>query len=86
METSEIPQDTHHLGVPFGASKMMFKPMVRSTQIVHLTCVKISTVAKQTKTSSFVPHHLGLPSGASKMIPEPMVRLAQNRAHVMYQH
>jgi hypothetical protein len=29
METSEIPQDAQHLGVPFSESKMIFEPMVR---------------------------------------------------------
>jgi hypothetical protein len=31
--------------------KMIYEPMVCSVQIVHLSCVKISTIFKQTKTS-----------------------------------
>jgi hypothetical protein len=49
MDRNEIPHDPCHLGVPFGASKMIFEPMVCSAQIVHL--VKISTISKWTKMS-----------------------------------
>jgi hypothetical protein len=40
-----------HQGVPLGASKMISKPMVRLTQIVHLSCVQISTISIQTESS-----------------------------------
>jgi hypothetical protein len=76
MERREIPNDPRHLGVPLGASKMIFEPMVRSTQTVNLSCIKISTISKWTKLS-LKPRHLGVPSGASKTITELMVRLAQ---------
>jgi hypothetical protein len=76
MERSEIPQDPRHLGVPSYASKMISKPMVRSTQTVHLSEVKISTISKWTKLS-LEPRHIGVPSGASKMISELMVCLAE---------
>ena len=75
-ERSEIPHDPRHLGVPSGASKMIYEPMVRSTQTVQLSCIKISTVSKWRE----IPHdqrHLGVPLGASKMISELMVRSAQ---------
>jgi hypothetical protein len=48
---SEIPHDPCHLGVLSGASKMIFEPMVHSMQTMHLSCVKISTISKRTKTS-----------------------------------
>ena len=51
MERSEIPYDTRHLRVPSGASNLIYEHMVRSMQIVHLSCVKISTISKQTKPS-----------------------------------
>ena len=51
MERSETPHDPRDLGVPSGASKMMFEPMVRLTKTVHLSCVKISTISKRTETS-----------------------------------
>ena len=52
--------------------------MVRSTQIVHLSCVKINTIFKQTKTSRHLilityEYHLVHP----KWFYEPMVHLAQ---------
>jgi hypothetical protein len=49
-DRSEIPQDPRHLEVPSGASKMISEPVVRSAQTVHLSCVKISTISKWTKT------------------------------------
>jgi hypothetical protein len=51
MDENKIRHDPLHLGVPSGASKMIFKPMVRSAQTVHLSCVKISTISKRTKMS-----------------------------------
>jgi len=51
--------------------------MVRLTQTMQLSCVKISTISKRGELS-LEPSHLGVPSGASKAISEPMVRLAQN--------
>jgi hypothetical protein len=51
MDQNEILDDPHHLGVPSGASKTISKPMVRSTQTLHLSCVKISTISKWAKTS-----------------------------------
>ena len=78
MHRIEIPQDPRHLGVPSGASRMISEPMVRSTQTVHLTYVKVSTITKRTENElPLEPCHLGVPSSASKMIPEPMVHLAQ---------
>jgi hypothetical protein len=51
--------------------------MVRLTQIVHLSYLKISTIT-QTDWNElpFEPHHR-VPSGVSKMIFEPMVCLVQ---------
>jgi hypothetical protein len=78
MDRNEIPQDPHHLGVPSSASKTISEPTVRSTQTVHLSCIKINTISKWTENECpLVPRHLGVPSGASKMIYEPIVRLAQ---------
>ena len=56
--------------------KMIFEPMVRSTQTVQLSCIKISAISEWGELS-VEPHHLGVPSGASKAIFEPLVRLAQ---------
>jgi hypothetical protein len=46
MERIQIPHDPRHLGVPSGASKTIFEPMVRLMQTVHLSCIKISTISK----------------------------------------
>jgi len=43
--------DTHHLRVLLGASKLISKHMVCSLQIMHLSCIKISTISKQIKPS-----------------------------------
>jgi hypothetical protein len=46
IDRNEIPHDPRHLGVPSGASKTISEPMVYLAQIVHLSCVKISTITK----------------------------------------
>jgi hypothetical protein len=76
LSTIEFPHDPRHLGVPSGASKMISMPMVCSTQIVHLSYFKISTISKRTELS-LEPRHLGVPLGASKMFPKTMVCLSQ---------
>ena len=85
MERSEVPHDPRHLGVPSGAYKMIFEPMVRLTQTVHLSSIKISTIPKQAELS-LETRHLGLPSGASKTISKPMARLAQNCTPILRRH
>jgi hypothetical protein len=62
-----------------GASKTIFQPMVRSTETVHPSCIKISTISNWTKRSfqlSLVTYQ-GVSSGSSEMISEPKVRLVQ---------
>jgi hypothetical protein len=51
LDQNEIPHDPRHLGVPSGASKMISEPVVRSAQIVHLSCVKIYSISKRTESS-----------------------------------
>jgi hypothetical protein len=46
-----LPHNPHHLGVPLGASKTISEPMLRSTQTVHPSCVKVSTISKWKKMS-----------------------------------
>jgi hypothetical protein len=74
MERNKIPHDPRYLGVPSGASKMIFEPMVHLVQTVHPSCVKISIISKRTKMG---PRNLGVPSGASKPIYVPMFCFAQ---------
>jgi hypothetical protein len=56
---------------------MIFEPMVRSAQIVHQSCIKISIISKRTKMS----FHLYVSPRSTicfvQVIPEPMVCLAQ---------
>ena len=55
---------------------MIIEPMLRLTQTVHLSYIKISTIPKQAELL-LETRHIGLPSGASKMISKPMASLAQ---------
>jgi hypothetical protein len=64
-QSSNIDNDPHHLGVPSGETKMISDPMVRSTQTMDLSCIKISIISKQTELS-LEPHQLGVSSGAPK--------------------
>jgi hypothetical protein len=76
-DQNKISLDPCHV-VPFGASKTISKPMVRSAQTVHPSCVRISTISNTDRNELLVvPGNLGVPSGASKTIFEPMVRSAQ---------
>jgi hypothetical protein len=51
MDWNKIQHDQCHRGVPPGVSKMISEPMVCFAQTMHLSCVKISTISKQTETS-----------------------------------
>jgi hypothetical protein len=48
-------------------------PVVRSAQIVHLSCSEINTLETDHNELPLDPHHLEVPSNAYKMIYEPMV-------------
>jgi hypothetical protein len=43
----ELPLEPCHLGVPSGVSKMISEPAVCSSQTVHLSCLKISTISNE---------------------------------------
>jgi hypothetical protein len=49
MNWIKYPLEPCHLGVPSGASKMIFEPMVCSMQTMHLSCIKISTISTELK-------------------------------------
>jgi hypothetical protein len=51
IEQKEIPHDSCHLGVPSGASKMISEAVVCSSQTVHLSCIKISTIFEWSQLS-----------------------------------
>jgi hypothetical protein len=50
-DQNKIWHDPRHLGLASGASKTIPETMVCSVQTVHLSCVKISIISKQTETS-----------------------------------
>jgi hypothetical protein len=52
MDQNEILHDPCHLGVPSGASKAISKNLVRSSQTMHLSCVKISTISNELNQAS----------------------------------
>ena len=79
MERNKIPNDPRHLGVPSSVSKMISEPMVRSTQTMHLSCVKISIMSKNDRNElPLEPRHLVVPSSASTTISDLMVHLGQS--------
>jgi hypothetical protein len=49
MDRSEFLLDPRHVGLPSVVPKMIFEAMVRSVQTVHLSCVEINTISKQTE-------------------------------------
>jgi hypothetical protein len=53
---NRAPPDPHHLGVPSAASKTIYEPIVRLTQIEHLSCTDANTVSKQIRTRFYKTH------------------------------
>jgi hypothetical protein len=54
--TERAPLDTHHLGLPSGASKTIYDPMVRLRQTEHLSCTDANTVSKQIEMRFHMTH------------------------------
>jgi len=50
-DINEHPLVPRHLGVASSSAKMIFEPIVRLAQTVHLSCVKNSSISKPTKSS-----------------------------------
>jgi hypothetical protein len=78
MNRNKLPLDPCHLGVPSGAPNTIFEPIARSVQTLHLSCVEINTISKQTE-ASFHFTHITYESHQvrAKMICKPIARLAQ---------
>jgi hypothetical protein len=55
-DRNELPLEPRHLGVPSGASKKIYDPMIRLTQIVHLSYTDTNTISKQTETRFNMTH------------------------------
>jgi hypothetical protein len=50
MNWIKHPLELRHPGVLSGASKAISEPMVRSTQTVHLSCIKISYIFERSRS------------------------------------
>jgi hypothetical protein len=55
-DQSELPLDPRHLGVPLVAPKMISEPIACLAQMGYLSCIEISTISKETKTSFILSH------------------------------
>jgi hypothetical protein len=53
---NRAPPDPRHLGVPSGAYKKIYEPMVRLTQIEHLSWTDPNIVSKQIETRFHKTH------------------------------
>jgi hypothetical protein len=53
---NRAPPDPRHLGVPSGASKTIYEPMVRLTQTEHLSCTDANAVSKQNEMRFYMAH------------------------------
>jgi hypothetical protein len=47
---NRAPPDPHHLGVPSGASEMIYEPMVLLMQTEHLSCTDAKSISKRDST------------------------------------
>jgi hypothetical protein len=56
MNQNGLPLDPRQPGVPSGVPKMIFQPIARSAQTVHLSCIEINTISKKTKMSFYLAH------------------------------
>jgi hypothetical protein len=56
VDQSKLSLDPRHLGVQLGAPKMISEPIARSAQTGHLSCIEISIISKETKTSFHLTH------------------------------
>jgi hypothetical protein len=53
---NRAPPNPRHLGVPSGASKMIYEPMGRLTQTEHLSFTDANTVSTQIKKRFHMTH------------------------------
>jgi hypothetical protein len=53
---NRAPPDPRLPGVPSGASKTIYEPMLRLTQTEHLSCTDANTISKQIKTRLHMTH------------------------------
>jgi hypothetical protein len=53
---NELPLEPYHLGVPSGASKTIFEPMLCLVQNVHLSSCDTNTISERTQTRFQMSH------------------------------
>jgi hypothetical protein len=53
---NRAPPGPRHVGVPSGASKMIYKPMVCLMQTKHLSCTNANIVSKPIETRFYMTH------------------------------
>jgi hypothetical protein len=56
MDRNKILHDRRHLGVPSGASKMVYEAMVHLVQTVDLSCIDTNTISKRTEMRFYMTH------------------------------
>jgi hypothetical protein len=56
MERNELSLEPRHLGVPSGVPIMIFEPMVRLAQTVHLSYTDTNTVSQRNETRFQMTH------------------------------
>ena len=55
-DRNELPLEARHLVVPSSASKMIFEPMVRLAQTMHLSCTDTNTNSKDNEVRFHMTH------------------------------
>jgi hypothetical protein len=55
-DRKEILHGPRHLGVPSGASKIIFEAVLRVVQIVDLSCTETNNISKSTETRFYMTH------------------------------
>jgi hypothetical protein len=84
-EPNRAPPDPHHLGVPSGASKMIYEPLVCFTQTEHKSCTDANTVSKQIKWDSTCPTSPRSFNGCFQYYFRAYVTFDANRTPILHQ-
>jgi hypothetical protein len=61
IDQNEVPLDSRHLRILLGAPKMIFEPVARSAQTVHLYCIEINSISEENEMSFHLTHVTYLP-------------------------
>jgi hypothetical protein len=55
-DRKEILHDPRHLGVPSGASEIIFEAVLRVVQIMDLSCTETNNMSKSIETRFYMTH------------------------------